>query len=220
MTDTAPSTIDYYHRRKNQLMRNILDRNLPDHIDDDTTPFCQVCRQDKDDAEELHIDHPNGDAGRDRTDGGWQSLYIYEQDFEDDRALWVVCSVCHYLVHLTRGDGHADRVRRGRPWLKKWEDADAAKELEKRRNGELCPPITYDTTDEDAVRDDDPGRDIRMRVMDTISDYGRVDRDVIRDALADDPRNDWTRDDVDDAIQLLKRGGDLYEPQKDELARL
>lgn len=138
MGKTQDSTIDYYHRRRTVLLRSIIKRNVAVPLPDEFTPFCQICRRDNDEAQ-LHVEHPNGDGDHDgKNPGGWQRLYKYEDHFEERRDLWVVCDVCHYLLHRVRGDGHARKLMVGRPHVEEFRDKDPVFTLRKRyREGQL-----------------------------------------------------------------------------------
>lgn len=96
------STIEYYHMRKNALMRSIINTDSPIKINHDQQPFCQNCRRAKDSVNELHIEHPNNNGNSKKAEGGWQKLYKYEKHHAADYKLYVVCEECHYLMHKRR----------------------------------------------------------------------------------------------------------------------
>lgn len=60
--------------------------------------FCQRCYRFEYQVEELHIHHPE-ENGMITGEGGWQALYIHEQDFEDKIDQEVVCKECHVDIH-------------------------------------------------------------------------------------------------------------------------
>jgi len=119
------STIDYYHERKNALMRAILQENAPVCMSEDEEPFCQVCKKRKSEVDEMHIEHPNGNGESKGNEGGWDKLYKYEDHFEEGRRLWVVCETDHYLLHKRREDKHAELLKRRMPYLQEYDDKDA-----------------------------------------------------------------------------------------------
>lgn len=132
-----------YYRQKWQLMWDILERNMPVILDrahdvyEGDEPFCQNCRKRFGQVQQLHIEHPNGDGNQQRLENGekpdgWKNLKRYRKQFEEGKTLWVVCDVCHYLLHRMREDGHASKLMRGRPWIEKYEEVDPEFELKKR----------------------------------------------------------------------------------------
>lgn len=129
----SESTIEYYHKRKRTLQIEILEHNEPEDLEEDCDPYCQVCGKTKGQVKELHIEHPNGDGDHSEDEGGWQKVYKYEEHFEEGRELWVVCDVCHYLLHRKRDDDGQYVLQKGRPWLRDYQDIDPAFELKQRR---------------------------------------------------------------------------------------
>jgi len=63
-----------------------------DHI------FCQRCYRE---GKGLHIHHINPDQGV-VSEGGWQTLIIHEEQFEEGVPMAVLCKKCHQTIHNNR----------------------------------------------------------------------------------------------------------------------
>jgi len=132
----ATHSKENYRRLKDHTLRRILRRNLPLKISEDEEPFCQICKKRKSEVEELHVEHPDGNGGG--NIGGWQSLESYIKQFDNGKRLYVVCDVCHYLLHKRRGDNHDIELLNNREHLREYEDVDPEFEIRKRvREGEI-----------------------------------------------------------------------------------
>lgn len=129
--------IEQYHKQRNGLIRDILReleplaRKLPERFE----PFCLNCGVKKSEANELHIDHPNGNPedGKKEEMSGWDYFYMYRRQFRGGITLWPVCDICHYLFHRTRDDDGDTSLSNHRKYLKDYESVDADLELARRR---------------------------------------------------------------------------------------
>ena len=92
-TDTQPSTIDYYHEERIELLKQ---------ISDEEQPVCSRC--DETDTEKLHIHHVNPDEGHGHSEGGWQHLYNVKNDLENGVAMRLLCAHHHIVEHRERND--------------------------------------------------------------------------------------------------------------------
>jgi len=118
---------DQYHRQRNQLMRKILKELNPiaPGLPEDFEPFCHNCGVKKSEANELHIDHPHGNPEETSQDmSGWDYYYMYRRQFQGEVTLWIVCDVCHYLLHKRRGDGGAEKLSNRRKYLDEYSQVD------------------------------------------------------------------------------------------------
>lgn len=85
------SSVDYYHRRRKALLREILG------IPEEQEIYCQDdgCDASGYEDHEWHVDHIDEEKNGTK-DGGWQHLYQLEEEVEEgDTALEVVCRTSH-----------------------------------------------------------------------------------------------------------------------------
>lgn len=133
--------LETYHKTRKKLMRDILKRNTPFSIDKETEPFCQICKikESEQRDKELHIEHPDGNKGKKGNGcGGFQMLERYLKQFENNERLFVVCPICHFLLHRIREDGYHVGLLNKREYLKEYKNVDPEFELRKReREGSL-----------------------------------------------------------------------------------
>jgi len=90
-TETQPSTIDYYHEKRKELIEKVSGG---------------VCEKDEcieDRAEKLHFHHVEPIEESDR-EGGWQHLYRIKEDLENGIEIEVLCTHHHIKEHRERTD--------------------------------------------------------------------------------------------------------------------
>lgn len=234
MTDDSESTnqINYYHRRRNQLMRRILERTEPmvEDLDEETEPFCLHCGRGKTEVYELHIHHPGGNPDpTDRGMSGWDLLYMNEDHLEDeDVGQVVLCVVCHYLAHRDREDGHGERLTRRHGWLEEaFDDRDVEAVRRDRCEGRderveqylerswTMPDHTADVESDGSGGEKASVSDrLRDRVLDRVEEQGPVDEQTVIDDM------DGTDEDVERIIHDLMRQGELFKPKPGTLMRV
>lgn len=201
---------DQYHKQKNQLFRKILRdleplaRKLPEGFE----PFCHHCGAKKSEVNELHVDHPNGNPEETSQDmDGWDYYYMYRRQFQGGVTLWPTCVVCHYLFHRTRDDQGDTSLSNHRKYLSEYESVDPVMELARRR--EKKQERLIEMVQEEASPEEEPEngrRSILQKVQEVVPDEPKEIEEVIDEVEADE-------DAARNALETLKRDGEVFEPQ-------
>jgi len=203
--------IEQYHKQRNSLIRDILReleplaRKLPERFE----PFCLNCGVKKSEANELHVDHPNGNPEDGKKDemSGWDYFYMYRRQFRGGITLWPVCDVCHYLFHRTRDDDGDTSLSNHRKYLSEYESVDADLELARRRERKQERLVEMVREQNEVGEEPENGRDNILRdVEEEIGDEVRDVSDLVEDL-------DYDEDAIENALNTLKRDGTVFEPQ-------
>lgn len=192
-----------------------LARKLPEKFE----PFCLNCGVKKSEANELHIDHPNSNPEEtDRDMSGWDYFYMYRRQFKGGVTLWPVCDVCHYLFHRTRDDDGDNKLSNHRKYLEDYEGVDADLELARRRERKQERLVEMVRSQEEGDGTVENGRDsILRKVREVIETYAGSQPQEIDEVLE---FVDADRDAAKNALEELKRQGEVFEPKSGEVQKI
>ena len=162
----------------------------------------------KSEANELHVDHPNGNPETTSQEmSGWDYFYMYRRQHKGGITLWPVCDVCHYLFHRTREDDGDTSLSNHRKYLMEYEDVDADLELARRRERKQERLVEYIRNQEKVDQEPENGRNNILReVKELVPDEAVEIEEVLDEADCDNSA-------AKDAINQLKRDGDVFEPK-------
>lgn len=208
---------DQYHRQRNQLMRKILKELDPiaPGLPEDFEPFCHNCGAPKSETNEIHIDHPHGNPEETSQDmSGWDYFYMYRRQFQGEVTLWVVCDVCHYLLHKRREDGGAEKLSNRRKYLSEYSQVDPEEELARRRSKKHDRLEKF----QESEGEEEPSRNghssLMEEVRETLKAYGKVEEEDLIEFI------DGDDDAIMNAVSELKRQGEVFEPQSGKVQRI
>lgn len=211
---------EQYHRQRNRLLRDIISsvEPLAVFLPEGFEPFCLNCGARKSEVNELHVDHPNGNPEEtDRDMSGWDYFYMYRRQHRGGVKLWPLCVVCHFLVHRVREDAGDVRLSNHRKYLEEYESVSPGEELARRRERKQDRLVSMVRGDVDGVSGGSEsvnGREsIFRRVRDAVPEEG-IEVEGLVDLV------DADRDAVVNAVEELKRTGELFEVSKGRVKKI